>query len=1186
MKILRYLSLVVLALAFVVASAVPASATTITVQSIVIPNYRVALNPGETLYLVIYADRPFISSAGIPIQAGSPANGRWYKRVTCSVVGTDVTIPSFTLDSTTDAQDIPGKAARYSAYFYANTRNLGQYGGFESFRLLPVYTNPTPTDATWAQIRADNTTGAVMSIDRTTLTSEQINRLVNDLIATSGGVTTIEGQAGPTITITDDTNVTITGSGNVLTVGWAGTLAVARGGSGSGTASGARTNLGAAASGANSDITSLSALSTPLSGAQGGTGIGSYTVGDLLYASGASTLSKLAGVATGQVLVSGGVATAPAWSASPTLTALTTTNSTTTNLTVTGLTTGRVPYVGAADAILDDSNFLWDATNDRLSIGTTDSTYAINLANASYLSGRGSVSGAQVRAIGIAAGQQVQSATGSGLSIVDTPVSVDTVNLGLGGTAIQHVYTEGGASALNPFRPLYEVGTNGIHVHAGFAGSYNDSARSGNWHLASIVRNLGTTPTVALYGEAIGAGAGADMFAGNLTAVATVNNVGLTGMEIGLVALDDGVTALTGVSGTGLSLFANSDGLGPYNFSRAIYVGSNTSVANWNYGLEFASTNTPITTALIFGGISNSAVLGIDLSGFNASSDQALKLYNNDGIVSNDQTGTYAVDLAKMTATQFLVYGDASASKNIAGTIIYSGAGAESVRIDTSRRLGLNMPASLTHQFGVRPLTTRGLADDGVGPPVVATLAGLPTVTGTNTVFTTDLRPGNTLVINSVAYKILDIASNTSLTLTTNAASNLVGQTATTDTAMLEIENAAGDHTFAEVDAKGTLVLYDDGATDAALSSAAYTDTDGALRIQNRRSANGRFVFGYDHDTSNAYISNRTGTAATAGWGNIILNAGGTTGYVGIGTAAPIALLTVEGSGVKTADFVSSFFSNTATSVTGGVSKLSALYSATGSWLGTTIGARFDVSGGIDANDNKTTYAALFRGGRVGIGTSSLSVPLAMLYVTGTPDDNVTEGALVTSTWTNGDATVTGAGTTFTSLFPGQVINDGTTSYQIDYVDSTTSLELTATYGGATSAFETTYVDPDLFTIANSVGTAYFKQQGGITNILGTLQLNRGATIASATTINVNRSAGDLLGNIFHISGTTTVETITGGIDGMVIVLVFDSTANVSEAGNILVAGAGPFVPTANSTLTLYYDSGLTKWVQIGSMTN
>ena len=45
----------------------------------------------------------------------------------------------------------------------------------------------------------------------------------------------------------------------------------------------------------------------------GGTGIAAYTVGDILYASGTTALSKLAGVATGNVLLSGGVATAPAW---------------------------------------------------------------------------------------------------------------------------------------------------------------------------------------------------------------------------------------------------------------------------------------------------------------------------------------------------------------------------------------------------------------------------------------------------------------------------------------------------------------------------------------------------------------------------------------------------------------------------------------------------------------------------------------------------------------------------------------------------------------------------------------------------------------------------------------------------------------------------------------------------------
>lgn len=50
-------------------------------------------------------------------------------------------------------------------------------------------------------------------------------------------------------------------------------LAVADGGTGASTASAARTNLGAAASGANSDILSLAGLTTPLSIAQGGTAV-------------------------------------------------------------------------------------------------------------------------------------------------------------------------------------------------------------------------------------------------------------------------------------------------------------------------------------------------------------------------------------------------------------------------------------------------------------------------------------------------------------------------------------------------------------------------------------------------------------------------------------------------------------------------------------------------------------------------------------------------------------------------------------------------------------------------------------------------------------------------------------------------------------------------------------------------
>ena len=62
----------------------------------------------------------------------------------------------------------------------------------------------------------------------------------------------------------------------------------------------------------NANATVLTSA-TAVTAAQGGTGQTSYTIGDLLYATGAAALSKLAGVATGNALISGGVSTAPAW---------------------------------------------------------------------------------------------------------------------------------------------------------------------------------------------------------------------------------------------------------------------------------------------------------------------------------------------------------------------------------------------------------------------------------------------------------------------------------------------------------------------------------------------------------------------------------------------------------------------------------------------------------------------------------------------------------------------------------------------------------------------------------------------------------------------------------------------------------------------------------------------------------
>ena len=136
-------------------------------------------------------------------------------------------------------------------------------------------------------------------------------------VAITGGTingTTIGGSTPAPGTFTTLTSTGATNLGTIASGVWNGTaIGVSYGGTGATTAAGARSNLGAAASGANSDITSLSGLTTPLSGPQGGTGFGSYTTGDLLYADTSSTLARLNDVATGNALISGGVGVAPSY---------------------------------------------------------------------------------------------------------------------------------------------------------------------------------------------------------------------------------------------------------------------------------------------------------------------------------------------------------------------------------------------------------------------------------------------------------------------------------------------------------------------------------------------------------------------------------------------------------------------------------------------------------------------------------------------------------------------------------------------------------------------------------------------------------------------------------------------------------------------------------------------------------
>lgn len=85
------------------------------------------------------------------------------------------------------------------------------------------------------------------------------------------------------------------------------------------------------------------------------------------------------------------------------------------------------------------------------------------------------------------------------------------------------------------------------------------------------------------------------------------------------------------------------------------------------------------------------------------------------------------------------------------------------------------------------PFFSKGRIDDGavfandyseVITGTVATTSGSPTVAGTSTLFTTELIVGQLIVIGANTYKISAIGSDTSLTLTANAAATVSGVTA------------------------------------------------------------------------------------------------------------------------------------------------------------------------------------------------------------------------------------------------------------------------------------------------------------------------------------------------------------------------------------------------------------------------
>lgn len=126
-----------------------------------------------------------------------------------------------------------------------------------------------------------------------------------------------------------------------------------------------------------SSITTLGTIGT---GIWNGTAIGptfggtqqtTVTTGDLLYGSASNTWGKLSDIATGNALISGGVATAPSWGKIGLTTHVTgilpiSNGGTNAN----SFTTGSIPFIGSSAFSQNNSYLFWDNANLRLGLGT------------------------------------------------------------------------------------------------------------------------------------------------------------------------------------------------------------------------------------------------------------------------------------------------------------------------------------------------------------------------------------------------------------------------------------------------------------------------------------------------------------------------------------------------------------------------------------------------------------------------------------------------------------------------------------------------------------------------------------------------------------------------------------------------------------------------------------------------